>query len=97
MRSDQPLLDFNVIAVTQARAANPFSLCATVVTAFQVALVLGAPWGALTLGGRYPGTLPPSARVIAALSATLLVAFIVIMRMRAGLRRPAPRTRSGAL
>lgn len=33
-----------------------------VVIAFHVAMICGAPWGHLTMGGRWPGALPPAAR-----------------------------------
>jgi hypothetical protein len=58
-----------------------------------VALVAGAPWGALTQGGRYTGALPLGARIVAALSAVLLAAFILVVRAHAGAidPRPAPR------
>ncbi len=72
-------------------SANIFSLLATLAAAFQLALVAGAPWGALTQGGRVSGALPAYARVIATISALVLVAFIYIVRTKAGLR---PRTRS---
>lgn len=40
---------------------------------FLIAVICGAPWGALTQGGRWPGTLPPLGRVLAAVSAGVLV------------------------
>ena len=40
---------------------------------FQIALILGAPWGRLTQGGTHPGALPRSGRVIALVSIPLLV------------------------
>ncbi len=61
-------------------SARIFVALAGLTTAFQLALVAGAPWGALTQGGRFPGTLPVGARALAALSAVLLVAFSVIVR-----------------
>ncbi len=72
-----------------AFSANVFSVLTAVVVAFQVALVAGAPWGALTQGGRFVGALPPSARAIAAFSALLLLAFIGIVRSHARAERPA--------
>ncbi|TNY47016.1 hypothetical protein FGC33_03550 [Streptococcus pyogenes] len=44
------------------------------VIGFQVALILGAPWGRLTQGGQVEGALPRSGRMVAALSIVLLVA-----------------------
>jgi hypothetical protein len=51
----------------------------------QLALSLGAPWGVLTLGGRWPGTLPPALRVVTVLQAALLGAMAAAMLTRAGL------------
>ena len=60
----------------------------TFVAVFQLALVAGAPWGHLTMGGRFPGRLPSGMRGVAAFSALLLVAFAVIVASRAGLALP---------
>lgn len=76
--------------MSHAFSANVFSVLAAGVAAFQLALVAGAPWGALTQGGRFSGALPPSARALAALSALLLLAFVSIVRAHANAAR-APR------
>ena len=76
--------------MSHAFSANVFSVLAAGVVTFQLALVAGAPWGALTQGGRYLGALPPSARAIAALSALLLLAFVGTVRAHASATR-APR------
>jgi len=44
------------------------------VAGFQVALILGAPWGRLTQGGQIEGPLPRSGRLAAAASIVVLVA-----------------------
>jgi hypothetical protein len=59
------------------------------VTAFQIALVLGAPWGDLTWGGKFSGQLPGTMRGAAMFSATLLLCFVVIVETRAGVLFPA--------
>lgn len=69
-------------------AAVTFSALASMTFCFQVALLLGAPWGSLTLGGRYPGRLPGRMRGIAGLSALLLVLFVLIVLTRAGIALP---------
>lgn len=51
-------------------------------------MVMGAPWGELTWGGKYPGRLPASMRGAAAVSALLLAAFALIVSVRAGLLLP---------
>ncbi|MEL6570095.1 MAG: hypothetical protein AAFQ64_00450 [Pseudomonadota bacterium] len=42
------------------------------VICFQIALILGAPWGKLTQGGQHEGSLPRSGRIAAAASIVLL-------------------------
>jgi hypothetical protein len=66
-------------------AAILFVVLAVMVVAFQLALVVGAPWGELTMGGRWQGVLPARARLVAALSAALMLAFAVVVVARAGL------------
>ncbi|MCC6795587.1 MAG: hypothetical protein IT366_10755 [Candidatus Hydrogenedentes bacterium] len=72
-------------------AAIVFALLTGFVTAFQVALLFGAPWGELTLGGKYSGALPGRARLIPLVSALLLVGFGAIVVSRAGLAIPGLR------
>ncbi|MCX7792135.1 MAG: hypothetical protein N2378_15990 [Chloroflexaceae bacterium] len=52
---------------------------------FQLALALGAPWGAYTLGGRFPGQLPPRMRLAALAQMLVLLLFAAIVLARAGL------------
>jgi len=54
-------------------AAILYILITVVVIFFQLFLVLGAPWGEFTQGGRYKGTLPISGRISAAISIPILV------------------------
>jgi len=63
------------------------------VVAFQIALVLGAPWGDYTQGGAATGSLPTSGRVLAALSIVILTAFAlaILARVGWGPLRGAPR------
>jgi cell division protein FtsW (lipid II flippase) len=63
-------------------AALLFSLVSGAVAIFQLALVLGAPWGELTMGGRWRGRLPPKVRLIAGFSMLLLCCFSVIIFAR---------------
>lgn len=66
-------------------AALVFVLFAGLVAAFQVALILGAPWGELTLGGRWRGALPMRVRALPLVSTLLLFAFAAIVAARAGI------------
>ena len=51
------------------RAAAVATCLTAGVAAFQVALAVGAPWGAAAWGGANPGVLPPGLRVASAGSA----------------------------
>ena len=52
---------------------------------FQLALALGAPWGAYTLGGKFPGQLPAKLRVAALAQILVMAVFALIVLVRAGL------------
>jgi hypothetical protein len=73
-----------------AGAAYLYFVLAIVVALFQLALALGAPWGHLAMGGRYPGRFPAGARVGAVVQGALNLGFAVIVLGRAGLVTPAP-------
>ena len=62
------------------------------IAAFQVALVLGAPWGAYTQGGETEGALDTSGRVFAAVSCSilLLLAAAILARVGEGPLKNAP-------
>lgn len=66
-------------------AALAFLLATLPPALAQVALALGAPWGRITLGGRYPGRLPPPIRLAAVAQATVLAGLIAIVLDHAGL------------
>lgn len=54
-----------------------FGIIAVIV--FQVARILGAPWGRVTRGGQVEGLLPPRGRIIAALSIAILAAIAMAL------------------
>ena len=64
------------------------------VATFQVALVVGAPWGAYTQGGGTDGALDTSGRVLAAVSCAILLvmATAILARVREGPLKAAPRS-----
>lgn len=66
-------------------AAVGFSFLAAFAVLFQIALVVGAPWGELTLGGKFPGKLTASLRLAAAMSGLLLTFFALVVLAKAGL------------
>lgn len=55
------------------------------VAGFQLALFFGAPWGAYTLGGRYPGKLPGPIRVLTLVQIGILILFNGLVLSKAGL------------
>jgi hypothetical protein len=79
-----------VLPVHAARAAAAVMLG---VAAFQVALFLGAPWGAYTQGGETEGALDASGRVVAAVSCALLLvmAAAILARVSEGPLENAPK------
>jgi len=72
---------------------NAFAVVYAVVTAgvvaFQLALALGAPWGAYAMGGRFQGRYPPRMRAAAAGQAALLTLLAVLVLSDAGLVLPS--------
>jgi len=75
-------------------AAGLIGLVAT----FQVALVLGAPWGAAAWGGGHPGRLPMGLRLasVAAIGVLVMLAWIVLAAAGAVAASPIPRPWLGA-
>ena len=54
------------------------------VMTFQVALTLGAPWGAYAMGGAFPDKYPIPMRVLAAVQAVMLVVIALAVLSVAG-------------
>jgi hypothetical protein len=65
--------------------AYVFLALAVVVAMFQCALALGAPLGAYTLGGKFPGKLPAKMRVAAFIQIWILALFTVIVVSKSGI------------
>jgi hypothetical protein len=55
------------------------------VVGFQIALALGAPWGAYAMGGRFPGRFPLSLRLLALVQAVVLGLLGLVVASAAGL------------
>lgn len=55
-----------------------FVILAVVMAAFQIALGLGAPWGAAAYGGSNPGVLPTRMRVVSAIAGFGVYPFIAL-------------------
>ena len=69
------------------RAAWIYAALTAVVCAFHLAVILGAPLGHLTMGGRWKGALPVEGRIGSALSMLLLATMAGVVMARAGLLR----------
>lgn len=61
-----------------------YSIIILAVIGFQIALILGAPWGRITQGGANDGALPSTGRVIAGVSIILLLGMIFAMTSISG-------------
>jgi hypothetical protein len=59
---------------------------------FHLCLIAGAPWGHLTMGGRWEGALPLAGRAISALSVLILSWLGFVVAGAAGLRLSLPPT-----
>jgi hypothetical protein len=66
-------------------AAYVFAFAIVVSVLFQIALALGAPWGNLAMGGRFPGKFPPAMRVAALVQAVVLALLAVVVTIKARL------------
>jgi hypothetical protein len=56
-----------------AALGSIYTLAAVPPILAQIGLLLGKPWGHLTMGGRWQGALPPPVRPLAAVQASLLI------------------------
>lgn len=66
-------------------AAYIFGLLTAIVMLFQMALALGAPWGEMAMGGKFPGRFPPMLRIGAIVQMLLLAFAALVVLTRAGL------------
>jgi hypothetical protein len=66
-------------------AAIVFTTLIGIVVIFQACLAAGVPWGAASMGGKFPGKYPPKMRVVALLNILILLLIAVIGLSRADL------------
>lgn len=64
-------------------AAILYSFLTGVVVLFQLALAVGLPWGAASMGGKFPGKYPPKMRAIAVVNALVLIFLNIILLSKA--------------
>ena len=65
-----------------------FTILAGLVILFQACLAAGLPWGAASMGGKFPGKYPPKMRLIAIVNILILIFIVAIVLSRAGLYFP---------
>jgi hypothetical protein len=61
-----------------------YSMVILGIIGFQIALILGAPWGRITQGGQIEGPLPRTGRWVAAVSIVILVGMALALRSADG-------------
>jgi hypothetical protein len=59
-----------------------------IVILFQGCLSAGLPWGAASMGGKYPGVYPTKMRIAALLNMIILSFIVVIVLVKAGMILP---------
>lgn len=62
-----------------------FLILCVIVAFFQFTLALGAPWGEYTMGGRFPGKLPPKMRIAALVQIIILFILSLVVLTKSGL------------
>jgi hypothetical protein len=72
------------LRVTRA-AAKTYVATAALAAAFQLALAMGAPWGAYAMGGVSPGQFSAVLRIGAVIQALLIVLMAGVVLARAGI------------
>ncbi len=73
-----------------ATSALIFTVLTGMVIIFQACLAAGLPWGAASMGGKFPGRYPVKMRFTALFNILLLLIFIAIVVTRAGMTGPVP-------
>src|SRR5690554_1190514 len=69
-------------------SATIFTILTGIVILFQACLAAGLPWGAASMGGKFPGKYPPKMRIVAIVNIIILLIFGCIVLSRAGLYFP---------
>lgn len=74
--------------ITPKVAATVFVVLIAGLSAFQLALAAGVPWGEFAMGGAFPGAFPPALRIAAATQVGVLALVAAVILSRAGLVLP---------
>jgi hypothetical protein len=70
-------------------AAIVFTVLSGIAIVFQACLAAGLPWGAASMGGRFPGKYPPRMRVVAVANMLLLAFLASLVVSKANVALPA--------
>ena len=70
--------------IDSTTATYVFSFLTAVAMLFQLALVLGAPWGEMAMGGKFPGRFSLKLRISAVVQMLLLALMAMVVLTRAG-------------
>lgn len=62
-----------------------FTFSSGIVILFQLALAMGMPWGAASMGGKYPGVYPVNMRIVPVINSLVLFLIVLIVLVRAEL------------
>lgn len=76
--------------MTPQLAAYIYALALMAPRTLQIALVFGAPWGFLTMGGMYPARLPARGRVLACVQIAIQLLMLWVVLGHAGLLEGRP-------
>lgn len=74
--------------MTEIHFAITNAILTGVVILFQFCLSIGLPWGAASMGGKYPGAYPKKMRIVAVVNMILLSILTMIVLVDAGLILP---------
>jgi hypothetical protein len=69
-------------------AAQIFTILSGVVILFQACLIAGLPWGAASMGGKFPGKYPTRMRVVALLNIIILLFITAVVLSKANIILP---------
>ena len=74
-------MDTEVYAIT-------YTISTAIVVLYQACLAIGLPWGAASMGGKYPGKYPPKMRRVALLNMFILSVLAMIVLVNSELLFP---------
>jgi hypothetical protein len=74
--------------MTEIHFAITNAILTGVVILFQFCLSIGLPWGAASMGGKYPGVYPKKMRIVAVVNMIILSILMMIVLINAGLILP---------